>query len=72
MIKKLNGTTGWIVALLIAIISYAAMAGGMRTTVNRLAVEFPVMRKDVNKTQLDVAEMRGAFAEILRRLPDKR
>ena len=69
MIKKLNGTTGWIVALLIAIISYAAMAGGIRTTVDRLDREAPRIRTDVNNNRIDIAKMQGAFAEILRRLP---
>ena len=72
MIKKLNGTTGWIVALLIAIISYAAMAGGIRTTVDRLVLDIPAIRMDVNNNRIDIAKMQGAFEEILRRLPDKR
>jgi len=62
--KKLNGTTGWVVALLIAIISYAAMAGGI--------LDIPAIRMDVNNNRIDIAKMQGAFEEILRRLPDKR
>jgi len=68
MIKKLNGATGWVVALLIAIISYAAMAGGIRTTVNKLDREAPSVRADVNNNRIDIAKMQGSFDEILRRL----